>query len=153
MALVLSCLKMVTLCCLWLGNKWVCKNIWYPSTISHLWKWWIQYVYFPWTTYIKGCFRSDKKLSMINGVLYFEGNPVETVTAEEALVQFIDYMWRIKSPVLVGHNIKRFDLRLLHHHLSRYNLWDNFISSVVGFIDTLAVFKKEFPKQSSYKTE
>ena len=91
------------------------------------------------------------KLSVINGVLCFEGNPVETVATKEALEQFIGYIKAIKNPVLVGHNIKTFDLRLLHHHLNKYELWDNFTSSVVGFIDTLSVFKKELPKQSSYK--
>ena len=59
------------------------------------------------------------KLSVINGVLCFEGNPVETVTVEESLVQFIDYIKTTRNVVLVGHNIKRFDLRLFHYHLNK----------------------------------
>ena len=76
------------------------------------------------------------KLSVINGELCFEGNPVKTITAKEALVQFLDFIETIKNPVLVGHNVRRFDLRLLHHHLSKCKLWDKFTSLVVGFILT-----------------
>ena len=90
-------------------------------------------------------------LSVANGKLCFKGNPVNTVVAKDGLVQFIAFLQAIQNPVLVRHNIKRFDLRLLHFHLNKYDLWKKFVSLVVGFVDTLAVFKKEYPKQSSYK--
>ena len=85
-----------------------------------------------------------------DGCLYFDGNLVETVTSKQALVEFINFLKGIKKPVLVGHNIKTFDLMFLHHHLNRINEWENFLSIVTGFVDTKIVFKKEFPQQHSY---
>ena len=38
----------------------------------------------------------------------------------------------------------------LYHHLNKYQLWNDFASIVVGFVDTKLVFKKEIPNQTSY---
>ena len=91
------------------------------------------------------------KLTAINGHLYFEGNPVDTVTTKETLLQFIKFLNKVDKPVLVSHNIEVFDLSFLHVNLVKFDLWDEFVSTVVGFVDTLLVFRKEFPKRSSYK--
>ena len=82
--------------------------------------------------------------------MFFDGNPVSSIDAKQALLEFIDFLKGIKNPVLVGHNIKSFDLMFMHHHLSRFDEWENFLSIVTGFVDTMFVFKKEFPKQDSY---
>ena len=63
-------------------------------------------------------------------------------------MEFINFLKSIHKPVLVGHNIKTFDLMFLHHHLKRIN--ENILSVVTGFVDTKLVFKKEFPQQHSY---
>ena len=61
------------------------------------------------------------KLTAVNG-LFFDGISVETVTCEEGLHQFIAFLQDIEKPVLVGHNIKTFDLLLLHHHMIKFSL-------------------------------
>ena len=93
---------------------------------------------------------SVTKLTVKDGHLYFDGNLVETVTLKQALVEFINFLKGLNKPVLVGHNIKTFDLMFLHHHLNRINKWENFLSVVIGFVDTKLIFKKEFPQQHSY---
>ena len=90
------------------------------------------------------------KLTVVDGHMFFDGNPVSSIDAKQALLEFIDFLKGIKNPVLVGHNIKSFDLMFMHPHLSRFDEWENFLSVVTGFVDTMFVFKKEFPKQDSY---
>ena len=80
---------------------------------------------------------------------FFNGNPVFSI-AKQALLEFIDFLKGITNPVLVGHYINSFDPMFMHHHLSRFDEWENFLSVVTGSVDTMFVFKKEFPKQDSY---
>ena len=72
----------------------------------------------------------------MNGQLFFDGISVETVTCEEALHQFIAFLQDLEKPVLVGHNIKTFDLLLLHHHMIKFSLWNQFLGVVAGFFLT-----------------
>ena len=91
------------------------------------------------------------KLTMVNGQLYDNGNAEDSIGTKKTLIRFIDFLKTIQNPVLVGHNIKTFDLIFLFNNLAKCDLWESFLSIVVGFIDTLLVFKKEFPKRSCYK--
>ena len=89
------------------------------------------------------------KLSIVTGALCFEGNPVNTVSPKEGLIQLISFLKGMNTPVLVGHNIRTFDLMVLYHHMNKFKLWNHFVSVDRGFVDTKAVLKKEFPKQHS----
>ena len=91
------------------------------------------------------------KLTVINGQLCFDGKPVDTVSVNEALHDFINFLKTISRPLLAGHNIKTFDLIFLYNNLVNCEYWECFQSITVGFVDTLAVFKKEFRKRKSYK--
>ena len=82
--------------------------------------------------------------------LHYKGIPVETVKCSDALLQFITFLEDIPNPVLVGHNIKGFDLRFLYVKLKECGLWDKFTSIVPRFVDTLTVFKKGYPDQKSH---
>ena len=73
------------------------------------------------------------------------GKKVLTTSTKGALSDFITFSKGILNPVLVGHNIKSFDLLFLYNHLNRCQLWEVFLGIVAGFVDTLLVFKKEFP--------
>ena len=92
------------------------------------------------------------KLTEINHQLYFNGKVVDAIGISDALSTFLDFLAKTEKPVLVGHNIKTFDLMFLHKYLSQYGQWKHFTSLVVGFVDTYQVFK-EFPKQGSYKQD
>ena len=78
---------------------------------------------------------------------------MHTLSVKDALIGFMDFLKTIQNPVLVGHNIKTFDLIFLYKNLIKCELWKSLVSTVAGFIDTLLVFKKEFPKRGSYKQE
>ena len=69
------------------------------------------------------------------------------------MFEFITFLKTVKNPVLVEHNIKTFDLTFLHNNLIKCQMWENFLSIVIGFVNTLHVFKKEFPRRGSYKQD
>ena len=91
------------------------------------------------------------KLTLLNGKLHYEMNPVETVPIKEALQQFIKFLREIPKPELVGHYSKKFDLPFLKHYLKENDMWETFQSLVAGYIDTWIAFRQEFPNRSSYK--
>ena len=93
------------------------------------------------------------KFTEVNGQLYHDGKAVNTISIKETLTEFINFLKTFPNPVFIGHNIKAFDLIFLYNNLVKYELWETFVSIVVGFVDTLLIFKKEFPKRKSYKQE
>ena len=82
--------------------------------------------------------------------LRHKGIPVGTVQCADAMLQFITFLEDIPNPVLLGHNIRGFDLRFLYVKLKKCGLWEKFTSIVRRFVDTLEVFKKEYPDQKSH---
>ena len=69
----------------------------------------------------------------------------------EALAQFLEFLEKIDNPVLVGHNTEQFQCVELCRVLKCHNLWEKFISVVQLFVDTLAIFKEEYPDQKQLK--
>lgn len=92
-------------------------------------------------------------LSLRDGVLCYRGDPVRTVTLHQALTDFLDFITKFEKPLLVGHNIRNFDLRVLLHHLKACNMASSFAQSISGCVDTLNVAKAVLPKRKSYKQE
>ena len=91
------------------------------------------------------------KLTHVNGQLHYKRNPVETIPIMDALQQFLEFLQEIPKPVLVGHYSKKFDLPFLKFYLKENDMWETFLSVVVGYIDTWIVFRQEFPNRTSYK--
>ena len=91
------------------------------------------------------------KLTQVNGQLHYHSNPVETIPIMDALQQFMEFLQEIPKPVLVGHYSKKFDLPFLRFYLKGNDMWETFLSVVVGFVDTWIVFRQEFPNRTSYK--
>ena len=91
------------------------------------------------------------KLTHINGQLHYHSNPVETIPIMDALQQFLEFLQEIPKPVLVGHYSKKFDLPFLRFYIKENDLWETFLSAVVGYVDTWIVFRQEFPNRTSYK--
>ena len=81
----------------------------------------------------------------VEGQLCYRKKCMETVSCSEALAEFIDFLWSFQDPVLVGHKCRKFYLPFLYVHLKEHGLWDQFASTVTGFVDTLTFFKKECP--------
>ena len=102
------------------------------------------------TQHISKAASNVTKLTVVNGQLYHKGNAVTTLDINDALQNFINFLKAIQNPVLVGHNIKTFDLIFLYNNLVKCELWESFLSATVGFVDTLLVFKNQ--KRISTKT-
>lgn len=91
------------------------------------------------------------QLSFYNNCLYHKGQPVHAVSAIEALSSFIDFVCSFQTkPILVGHNIRRFDCPVLASNMRASGLWSEFLKCIAGFVDTIEVFRRTHPGLSSY---
>ncbi|XP_016414933.1 three prime repair exonuclease 4 [Sinocyclocheilus rhinocerous] len=69
--------------------------------------------------------------------LFLHHRPVLTSSLREALVSFITFLRMLGRPLLVGHNIRRFDCHVLARALDEFSLRSDFQKEVSGFVDTL----------------
>ncbi|CAG2255966.1 unnamed protein product [Mytilus edulis] len=83
--------------------------------------------------------------------LYYKGQKVKTLSKSVGLEKFIK--WLPHKAVLVAHNCKSFDSKIIVAQLSSVNLLNEFHCKVFGFSDTLHIFKQKFPGRKSYKQE
>ncbi|XP_054633146.1 uncharacterized protein LOC129181675 [Dunckerocampus dactyliophorus] len=74
--------------------------------------------------------------------LYLHRRPVPTKTLREVLVSFITFLQELGRPLLVGHNIRRFDCRPLARALDETDLRALFESSISGCVDTLPLARE-----------
>ena len=90
-------------------------------------------------------------ITMNGGKLFLHGRPVESVSTKEALSSFLDWLASFgKNIILVGHNIKAFDVKHLLRHARLHGIS---LDILAGFVDTLPLFKSFFPGLSSYSQE
>lgn len=73
------------------------------------------------------------------GRLCLHHRPVPTNSLREVLVSFIAFLRMLHRPLIVGHNIRRFDGPLLARVLDELDLRTQFESSVSGCVDTLSL--------------
>lgn len=88
---------------------------------------------------------------MADSVMYVCGTRVETVNIKCAIENFIKWLKKYEKVVLVAHNGRRFDFSVLLTAVSNVNKLEEFFASVVGCLDTLAMFRKTYSGRSSYK--
>ncbi|KAF7653295.1 hypothetical protein LDENG_00085020 [Lucifuga dentata] len=74
--------------------------------------------------------------------LYLHRQLVPTNSLREVLVSFIAFLQMLGRPLLVGHNIRRFDCPLLARALCELDLRAEFESSVSGCVDTLPLLRE-----------
>ena len=90
-------------------------------------------------------------LTVNSGKLFLHGKPVSSVDVKEGLLLFQNWLSSFgKEIILMGHNIKAFDVKHLLRHSNIHRIDFPFLA---GFIDTLPVFKSFHPGQSSYSQE
>ena len=88
--------------------------------------------------------RQINKIEVRGSQLYCAGKRVETVGLKEALLGFKSFIDHLNCPLLVGHNIARFDVRVLYHSLCKVGItWD---VPMKGCVDTLSVARKLYKK-------
>ena len=94
-------------------------------------------------------------LTFESGQLYHKGQPVPAINIKDALEKFLQFLSECKSSsckcVLVAHNCKTFDSKILVFHLKQLNLIDAFIDICDGFCDSLLTFKQEYPDRRKQK--
>ncbi|XP_036432325.1 LOW QUALITY PROTEIN: three prime repair exonuclease 4 [Colossoma macropomum] len=74
--------------------------------------------------------------------LFLHRRPVLTNSLREALVSFITFLRMFGRPLLVGHNIRRFDCLVLARALDEFGLKAAFQTGVVGFLDSLPLARQ-----------
>lgn len=93
----------------------------------------------------------------LNGTtLHHNGKAVKAVSIQEALQDLISFLGNLaskKPKILVGHNIKSYDCPILMNALRNCNIEDRFEEEVIGFLDTMKLFRLSFPSQKSYSQQ
>nr|XP_019934269.1 PREDICTED: uncharacterized protein LOC109624190 [Paralichthys olivaceus] len=74
--------------------------------------------------------------------LYLHRQLVLTNSLREVLVSFIAFLRMLGRPLVIGHNIRRFDCRLLARALEELDLRAGFDSSIKGCVDTLPLARE-----------
>ncbi|KAF4081531.1 hypothetical protein AMELA_G00162280 [Ameiurus melas] len=74
--------------------------------------------------------------------LFLHRRPVLTNSLKEALVSFITFLCMFGRPLLVGHNIRRFDCLVLARVLDEFDLTAVFQAGIVGFLDSLPLSRQ-----------
>lgn len=89
-------------------------------------------------------------ISCVAGIMKHNGTVVESSDPGAGLQAFIDFINSFESkPVILGHNIQSYDIPVLMHQLTKFRLFEDFKSSISGFIDTLKVSKRAFSKSDT----
>ncbi|KAK0072041.1 hypothetical protein PV326_000529, partial [Microctonus aethiopoides] len=86
-------------------------------------------------------------LQNIRGRLFVHDKEVNTLSIMEALVSFSQFLSSISTQcLLVAHNA-RFDSSHLIHAIVTTEMVDKFSTILLGFTDTLAIFRKNLPER------
>ena len=76
---------------------------------------------------------------------------IPALSTTEALDQFINFLQDIPNPVLVAHNAEQFHCLQLYVVLNNHKRWKKFTEVIPRYVDTLPVFKEEYPDQKQLK--
>ncbi|XP_059191612.1 three prime repair exonuclease 4 [Centropristis striata] len=74
--------------------------------------------------------------------LYLHRRLVLTNSLREVLVSFIAFLHMLGRPLVIGHNIRRFDCPLLARALDQLDLRGEFEAAVSGYVDTLPLARE-----------
>ena len=79
---------------------------------------------------------------------------MDSKSAKEGLKSFVEWLKAKEMPgVLFAHNAKSFDCKHIIYSLQKRDLLNSFQSCVVGFVDTLILFKAILPQREKYSQE
>ena len=87
------------------------------------------------------------------GTMTVHGKQVEPKPIQAALVDFCSWLEQFENVILIAHNGRKFDFPVLVSACAVNNLLNRMCASVKGCVDSLALFKKTFPEEPSYKQE
>ena len=85
--------------------------------------------------------------------LFLHGKLVPSLSIKEGLLLFANWLSSFeKEVILIGHNIRRFDIKHLLRHIKENELSTNF-NIIAAFVDTLPMLKQLFPQEISYSQQ
>ncbi|XP_034542612.1 DNA polymerase III PolC-type-like [Notolabrus celidotus] len=85
-------------------------------------------------------------LTVEDGTMFLNGEPVETIPLLKVLTSFMDFLRPFPSPViLAAHNGRRFDVPVLMRVVKQLSLQQDFLQVVSGFMDTLPLSRDLYP--------
>ncbi|XP_068759819.1 uncharacterized protein [Montipora capricornis] len=94
------------------------------------------------------------QLTVRKGKLYHMGKPVDAVEMKDALQKFVNWLKaKNKKVVLFARSANAFDSKGIIYTLTRCNLLNPFRVCVVGFVDTLLLFKNVLQERKTYSQE
>ncbi|CAC5392601.1 unnamed protein product [Mytilus coruscus] len=74
------------------------------------------------------------KITVVGQKMYYKGNAVDYKHKHEGMTDFLTYLSNFTDkPVLVGHNIKRFDCHVLFHTLKSMNMYSELCANELAF--------------------
>ena len=85
--------------------------------------------------------------------LYVKGQQVNAINITDALDQLLTWLKQFDNVVLVAHNGRVFDFRVLCSVINKCKLRHVFTEIISAFVDSLNVMRKTIPKLPSYKQE
>lgn len=86
-----------------------------------------------------------------NGELIVSGEKVDALSIRDGLRDFCSFLQKHSNSILIAHNGRKFDFPVMVWAASRVGMLDRLVECVFGCVDSLNVFRKVFPKLSSYR--
>lgn len=92
-------------------------------------------------------------ITKINDKMFLRSRPIECVDIVSSLGSFGSWLYKLgQEVVLVGHNANTFDSKHLWRVIENNGVGESF-PNWAGFIDTLPLFRKLYPNETSHKQE
>ncbi|XP_078277374.1 protein PML-like [Rhinoraja longicauda] len=90
---------------------------------------------------------------VLDGVLYLRGEPVQASSLQDTLEAFLHFLQSLATPLIIGHNIWKFDAPILLRVLQVLSMKEQFDSCITGFLDTLLLARAIIPRSevNSYR--
>lgn len=83
------------------------------------------------------------QIHVLGNTMFFQSKEVKYKLPHNALEDFISFLSTFpEKPLLVGHNIKRFDCHVLYNALKSRHMWNDFSNHVCGFWTLWTYLKK-----------
>ena len=83
-------------------------------------------------------------------ILTVDGIPVNTVNITQAITDFLTWLQQFSDVLLVAHNGRTFDFRVLSYIVNKLDMQSVFLDHVVAFADSLSMFRTKIPKLPKY---
>ncbi|KAK3084374.1 hypothetical protein FSP39_012417 [Pinctada imbricata] len=85
--------------------------------------------------------------------LFVNGQKVDALTISDAIGKLLEWLGQFNTVVLVAHNGRVFDFRVISHAVMLLGKHDEFIDKIDGLVDSLSMIRSCHKNLKSYKQE